>query len=162
MTPWQSASVPARTFSFAPSTSQIVCAPRWYTFLPGGCLRVHFLYEHARMRVRMRVRVRQYMRITPPCPGRGEPGRTICTSHEVPSVMYLKHRSQTHRTPPAFSRLIAPAKRSIVRPCPRASSPSPSVSGYGEKYLRQGGGETHGHIISAQRPPSTRRWGING
>ena len=25
------------TFSFAPSTSQIVWAPRWYIFFPGGC-----------------------------------------------------------------------------------------------------------------------------
>src|SRR6266436_2099305 len=66
---------------------------------------------------------------------RGEPEHTICTSHDVPSVMYLKHRSHTHKTSLAFSRLTDPAKRSIVRPCPITSSPSLSVSGYGEKYL---------------------------
>lgn len=76
---------------------------------------------------------------------RGETGRTICTSQDVPSVIYLKHRSQTHRMPLAFSRLTAPAKRSIVRPCPITSSPSPSVSGYGEKYLRAED-ETRGHL----------------
>jgi hypothetical protein len=75
---------------------------------------------------------------------RGEPKRTICTSQDVPSVMYLKHRSHTHKTSLAFSRLTAPAKRSIVRPCPITSSPSPSVSGYGEKYL-WAEGKTRGH-----------------
>ena len=147
-----------RTFSFAPSTSQIVCAPRWYTFRPGGCLRVHLLCEQAGRRAR----VRQYV-LHPPCPGQGELERTICTSHEVPSVMYLKHRSQTQRTPPTFSRLLtAPEKRSIVRPCPRTSSPSPSVSGYGEKYLRYGGRETHGQTISGQNSPTTTRRRGNG
>jgi hypothetical protein len=139
-----------RTFSFAPSTSQIVCAPRWYTFRPGGCLRVHLLYEQAGRRAR----VRQYVP-HPPCPGRGELERTICTSHEVPSVMYLKHRSQTHRTPPTFSRLLtAPEKRSIVRPCPIASSPSPSVSGYGEKYLWQKGGGRR--MVNSPQPQNSK------
>lgn len=59
--------------------------------------------------------------------------------------MYLKHRSHTHKTSLAFSRLTAPAKRSIVRPCPITSSPSPSVSGYGEKYL-WAEGKTRGHF----------------
>ena len=88
--------------------------------------------------------------------------RTIWTSHEVPSIMYLKHRSQTHRMPHAFSRLTAPAKRSIVRPCPRTSSPSPSVRGYGEKYLRYGGRETHGQTIFGQNSPTTTRRRGNG
>jgi len=126
-----------RTFSFAPSTSQIVCAPRWYTFLPGGCLRVHLRCTHAPMR---REHLRQYAPLN--VLGKRELERTIWTSHDVPSAMYLKHRSQTHRTPPAFSRLTAPANRSIVRPCPIASSPSPSVRGYGEKYLQGRRGET--------------------
>lgn len=78
----------------------------------------------------------------------------MCTSHDVPSVMYLKHRSHTHRTLLAFSRLTAPAKRSIVRPCPIASSPSPSVSGYGEKYLRADG-KMRGHLS----PETSRRAG---
>ena len=82
---------------------------------------------------------------------RGKPEPTMCTSHDVPSVMYLKHRSHTHKTLLAFSRLTAPAKRSIVRPCPIASSPSPSVSGYGEKYLRAEG-ETRGHLSPENLP----------
>ena len=145
-----------RTFSFAPSTSQIVCAPRWYTFLPGGCLRVHFFCESAGW-----AKTSTSMCASPPhALGEGKkPERTICTSHEVPSIMYLKHRSQTHRTPPTFSRLTAPAKRSIVRPCPRTSSPSPSVSGYGEKYLGYGGRETHSQTTSGQNSPTTRRHG---
>ena len=75
----------------------------------------------------------------------------MCTSHDVPSVMYLKHRSHTHRILLALSRLTAPAKRSIVRPCPIASSPSPSVSGYGEKYLRAEG-ETRGNLSPENLP----------
>lgn len=40
------------TFSFAPSTSQIICAPLWYTFRPGGCRRVHLRYKHCEHRTR--------------------------------------------------------------------------------------------------------------
>ena len=129
-----------RNFSFAPSTSQIVCAPCWYTSLPGGRLRVHFLTGLT----------------TRPCRAtlaclpsvdreRVEQGLTMCNSHDVLSAMNLKHRSHTQRTPPVFSRLTALAKSSIVHPYPITSSPSASISGYGKKYLRAEG-ETRSHL----------------
>lgn len=48
--------------------------------------------------------------------------RTVCTSHNVPSVMYLKHRSHTQRTDcSSFEWLLLrpPARRSEVRPWAR-------------------------------------------
>jgi hypothetical protein len=109
-------------------------------------LRVHFLCDHHHPRRASTSTCHPYVAWT-----RREPERTICTSQDVPSVMYLKHRSHTHKTPPALSRLTAPAKRFIVRPCPTASSPSPSVSGYGEKYLRAEG-EARGHLRPQNLP----------
>ena len=132
-----------RTFSFAPSTSQIVCAPRWYTFLPGGCLRVHFFYEHTRMRLWVCQCV---------YPTRVPWERVTGTHH-----MHLPRGAVSHvlETPIANPQDAAHVL-AVDRTCKEVHRTSMSDCVFAftvrERVRREvpvagGGGETHGHII---------------